>query len=123
MNIKQAHAKIAKLLGKRAAIQDHKRPSSDEQRAAAHAAMRAARERRKVAESAMNARRDALLSADPEWQRHAAEYRAAGVALEAAGDWHYFRYSAGVVGSMFFSVTAEADNLDELVAKVCEAKK
>jgi hypothetical protein len=73
---------LRKLLGPKAAIRDHRRPSSPEQRDAAAAARRAAKEKRDAALAAVEARKEAILSADAEYQRLRQEFQAARVAHE-----------------------------------------
>ncbi len=121
MNATQALTHLRKAWGKDAGFKDHKCPTSPESRDAAHVARREAKARKDEAEAAMLARRDATLAADAEYQQLKAAYKKAQEALEAA-PWPGYRYSGGTVGSMFFSVKAEADTLDELVEKA-RAKK
>ncbi len=126
MNIKQAQTKLRKLLGPKAAIKDKKRPSSPEQREQERAARIAITALKKAAEEAMQARQQAVLEADPEYQRLKAEYQAARDEQERTPYGTYHRYSTGRVngvgGFSLFSVEAEADTLAELVEKV-EAKR
>lgn len=123
MNKKQALSKISKLLGKHAAIQDHKLPSSDESRAAAHIARQAANEQKRIAAAALNDRREQLLTQDAEYQRLLTIFNECQRAVFAAGGFGYYRYSAGTLGSLFFSVKAQADTLEDLVDKVKKAAR
>lgn len=121
MNMTQALRKITVLLGNRAGIKDYKRPSSQEQRDKDRAARLVAKAHKEQCEQAMVARRKAILDADTDYQRLVAEYNAASKAKDAIPFAHY-RYCAGTSSSLFFTVAAEADTLDELVAKVRERK-
>jgi len=118
MNATQALTKLRKLLGPKAGIQDDKRPSSPELREAAAIERRAAKERKGTCEELLNARRKEILAADVEYQRLRAEFDVARIALEKAPWPHYYRYTAGTVSSLFFSVRCQADTLAELVAEV-----
>lgn len=120
MNAKQALVRLQKLWGKHAGFQDNKKTTSPELREAAHKARRAAKSGKDMAEAALTARRETILAGDLEYQRLKAKYQEARKAMDLA-PWPGYRYSAGIIGSMFFTVKARADNLDELVA-IAESK-
>jgi hypothetical protein len=117
MNMTQALAKLRKLLGPKAAIRDDRTPSSPEVREQQRAARNAAHAHRKACEAAMNARRDAVLAADAEFQRLRAEYDAAKAAADRC-PYPAYRYTGGTASALFFSVEAQADTLAELVEAV-----
>jgi hypothetical protein len=117
MKMTTAVTELRKLLGPKAAIRDHRRPSSPEQRDAADAARRAAKEKRDATLAAVEARKEAILSADAEYQRLRQEFHAARAAHESLPHPEY-RYHCGVASTLFFHVEAQADNLEELIEKV-----
>ncbi|MDE2022487.1 MAG: hypothetical protein KGI71_06265 [Patescibacteria group bacterium] len=122
MNMAQASSKLRKLLGAKAAIKDGKRPSSPEQREQERAERVAANERVKAVRAAMDARSDALLAVDAEYQRLKTEFAEARAAQDRTRFGNYRRYAAGRLGGLcgfqFFHVEAEADTLAELLAAV-----
>ncbi len=126
VNATQALTRLRKLLGPKAGYQDGKRPSSQEQRDAAHKARVAVNERARIAREAMEERRADILSADVEYQRLKNEFATVRAEQERTPHGGYYRYSAGRVngvgGISFFHQEAEADTLVELVEKV-EAKR
>jgi hypothetical protein len=117
MKMSTALTALRKLLGPKAAIRDNRRPSSPEQRDAADAARRATALKRAAALAAVEARKEAVLSADAEYQRLRQEFHAARAAHESLPHAEY-RYVCGVASALFFTVKAEADNLEELIEKV-----
>lgn len=122
MNTTQALTQLRKLLGKNAALRDEKRPSSPELREQQRAKHRAVSDRKKLAAEALDARRQAILAADPEFQRLLAEYELVRAEKERTPMGTYCRYTAGTDRSFFFLVEAEADTLDELIEKVREKR-
>jgi hypothetical protein len=121
MKMTTAIAELRKLLGPKAAIRDHRRPSSPEQRDAAAAARRAAKEKRDAALAAVEARKEAILSADAEYQRLRQEFQEARVAHERLPRPEY-RFECGVASALFFTIKAEADNLQDLIDQVRAGK-
>lgn len=122
MNAAQALSRLRKLLGPKAAIEDGRRPSSPEQRDQQRATRSAVVERKKAAEFALTARRQAILAADADYQRLLGEYNEAHAVERKTPHGTYHRYTAGRVSSMFFHVEAEADTLAELI-EVVERKR
>lgn len=122
MNAAQALSALKRLLGPNAGIKDYRAPSSPEQRDAERALYIERRATKDAVAAAMKARSDAILAADPEYLRLRAEYEAARAVLEKTGHGMHYRYRAGTLGKLFFTVEAEADTLQELVDKV-RAKK
>lgn len=126
MNNTQALAKLRKIFGKNACAQDSKVPSSPDLRDATRIERMAAIAIKKDAQAAMEARYQAVLSADVEYQKLKADYRAAKDALQKIGQVDRYRYSAGFVSSVgsfaVFHQKAEADTLDELIQKSIASK-
>jgi hypothetical protein len=117
MNSRQALTKLRKLLGPKAALQDLKRPSSPELRAAQRAERIRVNAIKQAASDALEARKAAILSADGEYQRLLREWRAARELQDRTPHGLYHRYEALTVG-VFANVQAEADTLEELIEKV-----
>lgn len=122
MNATQALTALRKLLGPKAGIQDSGKASSPEQRAAERELYLARKAIKDAAAAAMTSRREAILAADSEYQRRRAEHDAARALLEKTGHGYRYRYMAGTLGALFFTVEAEGDTLQEVVDKV-RAKK
>ena len=126
MNNTQALSKLRKIFGKNACAQDSKVVSSQELRDATSIKRMAAIAIKKDAQAAMEARYQAVLAADAEYQKLKADYRAAKDALQKIGQVDHYRYSAGFVSSIgdfaVFHQKAEADTLDELIQKSLATK-
>lgn len=121
MNKTQALSRICKVLGRKAVITDSKRPSSPDIRRAQSSERIAAREARQACYDALEARKKALLEADPEYRNLRDAYDVARKALDRA-PFPGYRYDACIDEGFCLSVRAQADNLEELVELV-EAKK
>lgn len=117
LTMRAALTRLQKTLGKNAGIQDDKRPSSPELREQQRAQRIAARAAFETAKIALDLRRAEVLAADARYVALKREYEAALKAREAAPH-PSFRYCAGTASTLFFSVKAEADTLEELVQKV-----
>jgi hypothetical protein len=117
MNQSQAMARLRKIYGKNAALQDTKRPTSPELRQQQQDARRQANERRLLAERALTERREKILSADAEYQNLLSLQKAA---VRAANNCPFpeFRYSAGELSSLAFHVRAQGDSLEEIVEQI-----
>jgi hypothetical protein len=115
LNINQALSKLRKILGKNAAIQDNRTPSSPEAREADKIIRDKARDRRNIARENVEQRRAAVLAADAEYQACLLESKAAQTALDRIGIMPRYRYTAGRNMDYFFRVEAEADTLADLV--------
>lgn len=117
LTMRAALTRLQKTLGKNACIKDYKRPSSPELRERERAQFIAARDAFNAAKSALDKRRAEVLAADPEYQRLKGEYNTALTTKDNVPH-RSFRYCGGTAGTMFFSVKAEADTLEELVQKI-----
>ena len=118
MTSKQALSALRKLLGSKAGLRDRRRTSSPELRAEQRAAWLAVKVRAEAASERLAERRAIVLNADPVWRVLLTEYQAAVKAKVAAPRGYCYRYTAGTAGSLFFTVTAEADTLPQLIEAV-----
>jgi len=122
MNAAQALTRLRKVLGKKANIHDYRTPSSPEQRAINGAKRDEAKARKDEIRHALDARRAAVLAADPEYRNLFDAFAEANEALESLPSRNHYRYHAGVDGGIFFRVDGKADTLAELV-ELIERKK
>ena len=121
MNQAQALAKLRKVIGPKLGYRIDPKAPSAEQREEARTKLRDARERRDAVEAAMKARREELLR-DPTYQELRKQYQSLDEECSLHSSRSYKkRITVGVAGGMFFSVRAEGDNWDEVVAKATGA--
>lgn len=117
MNQSQAIAKLRKILGPKFGFRVDKTALDADGRAKASAEVKRLNEKKATVSEAMEARRAELLR-DPVYQALRAEHAELDAlrskALHAA---HSKRITVGTIGEMFFSVRADGDNWDEVVAK------
>lgn len=114
----KTRARIAKLLGTRAAWRINKGATDAEGRKAAREELPELNRIKEAAKLAMEARRAELLQ-DPEYRRLVEQYRGAREASER----RFVRstrcpISVGVAGDLFFTVKAEGDTWDEVLDKL-----
>lgn len=115
MNKAQAIAKLSKLLGKNMGYRINKGVLKPEDRPAVIAKAQALRAKRDVAREAKDARYRVLMK-DPEYVRLTAEHKAIEAEMQAASyQASQKAITVGVDGGMFFSVTAEGDNWQEVI--------
>lgn len=123
MNQTQALAKLRKLLGPKLGYQLNKNALNASGREKARAEHQAAIARKNTAKDAVQARRIWLLANDAEYQGLLAQYDGAHKESDSLGGGRYTcPIVVGVSSGLFFSVKAEGDNWQEVVAKV-EASK
>lgn len=127
MNRTQAWTQLTKLLGKKAAMDDTKKSTSQEKRDATKIARTDARIQKNAAWDAVEQRRKELLSTDARYQELLAIHKELSDKHDAL-PYDEYRYSAGTIDSMLglgrvYHVVAQADSLDELVAKVKASKQ
>jgi len=124
MNQTQALAKLKKLLGPSVGYRiNAKAPTADE-RAELREGFPALQRAEEETKAAREARLVELLAGDARYQElKAAATAASKAAAEARGRLYRHRITVGVSGSMFFSVMAEGDNWDEVVAVVAAKQK
>lgn len=118
MNQTQAIAVLKKIIGPKFGYRvDPKAPDVDE-RERRRAAMKEAADAVRAADAARVERLNAVLAADAEYQRLKAEHAAARKRHEQIPSPYHKRVTVGRVSSMFFSVVADGDNWQEVVAAV-----
>lgn len=115
--------KLRKILGGKFGYRfDPRAPDTDERNAAREEA-KALSEHCKAAEAARDARRDALLAADDEYQRLKETAQALRDAKETA--WsvaHHYRVTVGTSSGMFFHVRAQGSSWEDVI-KQLETKR
>lgn len=111
--------KLGKLLGKSMGYRvDPKAPDQDD-RDEALAKLREERPVKKTLDQQMEARRAELLKGDAEYQRLKAEYtEVAKRCDELSYICNRYRFTAGTMGQLFFSVKAQGDSWEEVIAKI-----
>ena len=116
--------KLGKLLGKKWGYQvDDKAPTLEERLAAQVALPPVVEERKKLSEQ-LEARRNAILAADEEYQNLQVAYRAArGRADELLSITSRYKITVGVSSTMFFHVKAQGDSWEEVINKLTAEKK
>jgi hypothetical protein len=115
--------KLGKILGKSLGYRvDPKAPDQDD-RDEARAKLREATPKREALRGAIEARCKALLQADAEYQRLKAEFAEVKKTCdELVSITGHYRFTVGVSNSMFFTVRAQGDSWEEVIAKLTEKK-
>lgn len=115
--------KLKKILGKNLGYRvDANAPSKDE-RAAAQAELIATHDRFEKLKEQREARFQAVLAADQEYQRLKAECTAERDRREKlAAISRQYKFTVGTTSSMFFMVKAEGDSWEEILTKLKPAK-
>ena len=111
--------KLGKLLGKRLGYRVDRDAPDAETRAAVRQQLPGLRTAEQQAEAAMDARRAAILAADPEYQALAEAFklaRAGRQAAEAANS--RYRITVGTSSDLFFHVKAQGDSWEDVIAKL-----
>lgn len=116
--------KLGKILGKNLGYRvDPKAPDHDD-REEARAKLPAARELRKTLEEKMAARRNAILQADEEYQLLKMDHEAAKTICEKLFSiCNHYRFTVGVSNSLFFTIRAQGDSWEEVIAKLTTEKQ
>ena len=111
--------KLGKILGKSLGYRvDLKAPDQDD-RDEARAKMREVAPERDALKAAVEARREAILQADAEYQRLKAELKnASKTYADLAEITSHYRFTVGTSSSMFFTVRAQGDSWEEVIAKL-----
>lgn len=123
MNQTQALSKLRKVIGPKLGYRVDPKAPDAEQREAIRAAWKAAKQDADAAVAARKARYEELLAGDALYQDLKAKAKAAEEAAnKAAAGMYRHRITVGVSNAMFFSVRAEGDNWDDVVAKVTKAR-
>jgi hypothetical protein len=111
--------KLTKLLGNSLAYRvDPKAPKADD-RAAARAQLADAVAKRNALKERVEARRQALLRADTEYQSLMKAYEIAGKhAASLSEAMRHYKFTVGTNNGMFFVVRAEGDTWEEVIGKL-----
>jgi hypothetical protein len=111
--------KLGKLLGKRLGYRVDSGAPDAEERAAARQQLPALQAAEKLAADAMEARRRAILAADPEYQAMVAEHKAARDRRhKVSGVTDRYRITVGTISDLFFHVKAQGDSWEDVIAKL-----
>ena len=112
--------KLGKLLGKRLGYRVDRDAPDAETRAAVQRQLPGLRAAEQQVEAAMDARRAALLAADPEYQALAAAFQLARDGRQAAvAATSRYRITVGVSG-VFFHVKAQGDSWEDVIAQLAK---
>lgn len=113
--------KLGKILGKSLGYRvDPKAPNQDD-RDEARAKLPAATAKRKALSEQMEARRIAILQADAEYQQlKSAHAEAKKYCDELFSITCHYRFTVGTSNSLFFTVRAQGDSWEEVIAKLTE---
>ena len=116
--------KLGKILGKSLGYRvDPKAPDQDD-RDVARAMMRNIAPKRDALRAAVEARCKALLQADAEYQRLKAELAdATKTYADFAEITNHYRFTVGTTSSMFFTVKAQGDSWEDVIAKLSEKER
>ncbi len=113
--------KLGKILGKSLGYRVDPKAPDQEGRDEAMAKLRDARPLREALNSQMEARRRAILQADPEYQQLKASHAAAQrICEELAAITGHYRITVGTTSSMFFHVKAQGDSWEQVINKLTE---
>ena len=117
MDRQVAIRKLTKILGKSLGYRVDPTAPTKDQRDEAKAALIPAIEKRKAIGQKRDERYRAILAADPEYQSLAAAYKEASAEVDRlAAITRHFKMTVGVVNDLFFSVRAEGDSWEEILA-------
>lgn len=116
--------KLGKILGKKLGYRvDPKALSRDEREVARIECLEAVKERKELEEK-KNARSRAILEADAEYQRLAADHKAARERAERLGSMsRRQKITVGTSEGIFFRVMAEGDSWEEVIEKLTAKKQ
>lgn len=115
--------KLGKMLGKSLGYRINHTAPTREERAAAQAALPAAREEMNKLKEQRDARHKVILAADAEYQAlHAAHKIAYDQVQRLSSTTMHYKISVGTSNSLFFHVRAEGDSWEEVIAKLEKEK-
>jgi len=116
--------KLGKILGKSLGYRvDPKAPDQDG-RNGAREKLRVALVHREAFKKEREARRDEILQADAEYQRLKAEHvKAAECCERLSATMRHYRVTVGTSGDMFFTVKAQGDSWEDVIAKLTEKER
>lgn len=111
--------KLRKLLGKNFGYEIHKNAPTPEARSDANAQLKEASSKREQISKRMEARRNAILAADTEYQTLLTEYGAARKRVDQLmSTAHHYKITVGTANKLFFHVRAEGDTWEEIFNKL-----
>ena len=115
--------KLGSLLGKNLGYRVDDKAPKQEERDTARAALMPAIEERNALQAKRDARRNAVLAADAEYQSLCAESKAASDRVDKLSSiTRHYKFTVGVTqgvaGMNFFSVKAEGDSWEQVIAKL-----
>lgn len=111
--------KLGKLLGKHLGYRVDRDAPDAETRAAIRQQLPGLRAAERQVEAAMDARRAAILAADPEYQALAAAFKLARAGRQAAAAAaSRYRITVGTSSDLFFHVKAQGDSWEDVIAKL-----
>ena len=114
---------LRKILGDRLGYRVDPQAPDASMRAVAREQAKALSAQHRIAIEASEARRNAILSADPEYQQLRAEAQRLGNAKhEAWGISHRFRFTVGTSSDLFFHVKAQGDSWEDVIAQLKNGK-
>jgi hypothetical protein len=115
--------KLTKILGKSLGYRVDPKAADQDDRNEAMAKLPDVRSAVRALEIQMRQREDAILEADAEYQRLKAARADAKKALDnLLGTTSSYRFTVGVMSSMFFHVKAQGDSWEEVIAQLTEKK-
>jgi predicted component of type VI protein secretion system len=115
--------KLRRLLGDKLGYRIDPKAPDAEVRAQARTDAKRLGEEYQIASNARRARLAALLAADAEYQQLEAEAtRLRNARDKASGTSHHYRFTVGLVSELFFSVKAQGDSWEDVIAQL-EAKR
>jgi uncharacterized protein (DUF3084 family) len=116
--------KLGKLLGKSLGYRvDPKAPDQDD-RDVAREKLRVALVHREALKKEREARRDEILQADAEYQRLKTEQMKAAECCERlSATMRHYRVTVGTSNSMFFTIKAQGDSWEDVIAKLTEKER
>ena len=113
--------KLGKLLGKHFGFRVNSRAPDAEERAEGRQLLPALDVDEKQAETAMEARRKAILAADLEYQDLVAAYQVARKRRrEVAAMTSTYRITVGTTSDLFFHVKAQGDSWEDVIAQLAQ---
>jgi hypothetical protein len=114
MNRDQAYQRLKWIFGKKAYLEVDERAATGDDRIANGQAKIRLLTISKEADAARDARRLAVLAADPEYQKLKADALAAYNAMVKQSSGDRYRYTAGSMDGIFFSVKGRGDTFSDL---------
>jgi GNAT superfamily N-acetyltransferase len=110
---------LTRILGKSLGYRVDPKAPSEEQRAEAKMALMPAIEARNKLREEKEARLQAILAADPEYQRLKIATKAASEEVDRlASITRHYKMTVGTTNGLFFTIKAEGDSWEQVIAKL-----